>query len=173
MFEDDVTWPEYAILIQVGGMMNVIWIMFAFFWLLSILIHVVFRLSIVARWLENVIYLLFLATVFSGAGGPSAFNGDLNKWDVAKVTSMSQSKSIRTSENDLTCDMTWTHVSVIGGLRRSLGLLVMMSFEVGREVVLKNAGEIDCTHCKNVCGLWQWVMFLWDFLVVFHAFWPL
>jgi hypothetical protein len=29
----------------------------------------------------------------------------------------------------------------------------MMSFEVGREVVLKNAGEIDCTHCKNVCGL--------------------
>ncbi len=80
--------------------------MFAFFWLLSILINVVFRLSFVARWLENVIYLLFLATVFSGAGGPSAFNGDLNKWDVAKVTSMSQSKSIRISENDLTCDMT-------------------------------------------------------------------
>jgi surface protein len=34
----------------------------------------------------------FLATVFSGA---SAFNGDLNQWDVAKVTTMAASKSIR------------------------------------------------------------------------------
>jgi surface protein len=39
----------------------------------------------------NVIGLLFLATAFWQA---SAFNGDLSQWDVAKVTSMSYSKSI-------------------------------------------------------------------------------
>ncbi len=31
-----------------------------------------------------------------------SFNGDLNQWDVAKVTTMSGSKSIRVVENDLT-----------------------------------------------------------------------
>ena len=41
----------------------------------------------------------FFATVFSGA---SAFNGDLSQWDVAKVTSMSYSKSISILEKDLT-----------------------------------------------------------------------
>ena len=41
----------------------------------------------------------FLATVFFDA---SAFNGDLNQWDVAKVTTMSSSKSTRIVENDLT-----------------------------------------------------------------------
>ncbi len=28
-------------------------------------------------------------------------------------------------------------------------------------------------HCNTVCRLWQTVMFLWDFLMRFHAFWPL
>ena len=46
----------------------------------------------------NVIGFLFLATVF---GQASAFNGDLNQWDVAQVTDMSASKSIRMLENDL------------------------------------------------------------------------
>jgi hypothetical protein len=41
----------------------------------------------------------FLATVFSSA---SAFNRDLNQWDVAKVAVMSYSKLIRILENDLT-----------------------------------------------------------------------
>ena len=41
----------------------------------------------------------FLATVFADA---SAFDGDLSQWDVAKVTDMSWSKSIRIVENDLT-----------------------------------------------------------------------
>ena len=41
----------------------------------------------------------FLATVFQG---DSAFNGDLRLWNVAKVTDMSDSKSIRIVENDLT-----------------------------------------------------------------------
>jgi surface protein len=41
-----------------------------------------------------------LATVFWGAF--KSFNGDLNKWDVAKVTDMSDSKSIRIVESDLT-----------------------------------------------------------------------
>ena len=40
----------------------------------------------------------FLATVF---GYASAFNGDLSKWDVAKVSTMSSSKSIRIVANDL------------------------------------------------------------------------
>jgi surface protein len=42
--------------------------------------------------------LSFLATVFANA---SAFNGDLSQWDVATVTDMSWSKSIRIGENDL------------------------------------------------------------------------
>ncbi len=41
----------------------------------------------------------FLATVFNGAG---AFNGDLSRWDVATVTYMSESKSIRIAENGST-----------------------------------------------------------------------
>jgi hypothetical protein len=40
----------------------------------------------------------FFATVFVLA---DAFNGDLNQWDVAKVTTMQSSKSIRILENDL------------------------------------------------------------------------
>jgi hypothetical protein len=40
----------------------------------------------------------FLATVFRSA---FAFNGDLNQWDVATVTTMQYSKSIRILENDL------------------------------------------------------------------------
>jgi hypothetical protein len=32
----------------------------------------------------------------------SVFNGDLNQWDVAKVTTMPGSKSIRILENDVT-----------------------------------------------------------------------
>ena len=61
--------------------------------------RVVFHLSFLARCRVNVIGLLFLATVFYGA---STFNGDLNQWDVAKVTDMGGSKSIRMLENDLT-----------------------------------------------------------------------
>jgi hypothetical protein len=41
----------------------------------------------------------FLATVFEEA---STFNGDLSQWDVATVTSMSWSKSIRVVEIVLT-----------------------------------------------------------------------
>jgi hypothetical protein len=38
----------------------------------------------------NVIGLVFLATVF---GLASVFNGNLNQWDVAKVTDVAESKS--------------------------------------------------------------------------------
>jgi surface protein len=41
----------------------------------------------------------FLVTVFADA---SAFNGDLSRWDVAKVTDMYRSKSICIVENGLT-----------------------------------------------------------------------
>jgi surface protein len=64
----------------------------------------------------------FLGTVFWGA---SAFNGDLSQWDVAKVTSMSESKSIRVVENDLT----FRELMLLCDCRvqsRGLGLVVMM-----------------------------------------------
>ncbi len=57
----------------------------------------------------------FLATVFEAA---SAFNGDLNQWDVATVTTMHGSKPIRLVENDLTWRelvLLWLEGSV-GGL---------------------------------------------------------
>ena len=48
----------------------------------------------------NVIGLLVFATVFRS----SAFNGVLDQWDVAKVTTMSYSKSIRiVLKNAMTC----------------------------------------------------------------------
>ncbi len=47
----------------------------------------------------NIIGLSFLATVFFQA---SVFNGDLNQWDVAKVTNMRGSKLIRIRTNALT-----------------------------------------------------------------------
>ncbi len=50
----------------------------------------------------NVIGLFFIATVFICLGEDSDFNGDLNLWDVAKVTDMFASKSISIVENDLT-----------------------------------------------------------------------
>jgi hypothetical protein len=43
--------------------------------------------------------LSFLVTVFDGE---RAFNRDLNQWDVAEVTRMPFSKSIRILENDVT-----------------------------------------------------------------------
>jgi surface protein len=53
----------------------------------------------------------FLATVFSKA---SAFNGDLNQWDVAEVTDMTASKSTRIVEND--------YAIVIEGFSRGFGV---------------------------------------------------
>ncbi len=59
-----------------------------------------FRLLFLRALTLNVIgFLVLLATVFESA---SAFNGDLSKWDVAKVTTISGSESIRIVENDLT-----------------------------------------------------------------------
>jgi surface protein len=56
----------------------------------------------------------------------SAFNEDLSQWDVAKVTTMGRSKSIRIVENDLT----WRELMLLCDWRRvqskGLALLVMM-----------------------------------------------
>jgi hypothetical protein len=57
----------------------------------------------------NVIGLLFLAIVFYTT---SFFNGDLHQWDVAKVTTISYSKSIRIVENGRDVN---TCYCVIGG----------------------------------------------------------
>jgi hypothetical protein len=64
---------------------------------LSFVIRVVFRLSVNACWLANLICLFFPATVFY----LSVFNGDLSQWDVAKVTEMGYSKSMRSVDIDL------------------------------------------------------------------------
>ncbi len=52
----------------------------------------------------------FLATVFRFA---SAFNGDLSQWDVATVTSMSRSKSIRIVEEDLCVVVGVSHLHIV------------------------------------------------------------
>jgi hypothetical protein len=51
-----------------------------------------------------------------------AFNGNLNQWDVAYVTSMADSKSIRIVD-----------AIVIGGFSREFGLVVMMCCKDGGE----------------------------------------
>ena len=83
----------------VGGVMYVIWRMFAFFGVFEYFDQgSSFRLLFLRVDCEcNRPF--FLATVFYSA---SAFNGDINQWDVAKVTTMYQSKSIRILYNDLT-----------------------------------------------------------------------
>ena len=55
----------------------------------------------------------YLATVFNAA---SAFNGDLNQWNVATVTTMQYSKSIRI----------WRMTCLIVGFSRGFGLVVMI-----------------------------------------------
>jgi surface protein len=65
-------------------------------------------------------------------GYASAFNGDLNQWDVAKVADMHYSKSIRIVEKWL--NVTWTEAIWLEGSVGSLGLVVMMCCRDGREV---------------------------------------
>ncbi len=81
--------------------------MFAFFGLFEYLIRVLpsafFSCALIS----------FLATVFRSA---YAFNGDINQWDVAKVTTFYESKRIRIAENDLT--RLNSCYCVIGGFHR-------------------------------------------------------
>ncbi len=74
--------------------MSVIGRMFCLLWAVTVLFdqRVLLGLSVSCALTVHVIYLPVFASVFWGA---SAFNGDLNQWDVAKVTDMSSSKSIR------------------------------------------------------------------------------
>ncbi len=84
--------------VWVGGVMDVLQRMFAFFGLSQYCDQgssAFFSCVLTV----NVIDLLFLATVFFRA---SAFNGDLNQWNVATVTNMYRSKSIRILANALT-----------------------------------------------------------------------
>jgi hypothetical protein len=118
----------------------------------------------------------FLATVFFEA---SAFNGDLNQWDVAKVTSMHQSKSIHILENALTWRSTYI---VIGGFSRGLGLMVMMWSKFDREVgwrmwaiFLWDVMLFGLMRFHET-SLWYWCFFgcyeisLWDFMFLLHRF---
>ncbi len=107
----------------------------------------------------------FHVTVFQSA---SAFNGDLNQWDVATVTDMSYSKSIR---------IYWRiHAIMIGGLIK--GVLVWgddMMVEMVESWCWRMC-DIACipmAHCNNACGLWLTVILLCDVLTIFHGLWPL
>ncbi len=85
--------------VWVGGVMNVIWRMFAFFGQFGYYDQgssfCLLFLSVDCECNRP----FYLATVFYGA---SAFNGTLDQWDVATVTSLGGSKSIRIMANDLT-----------------------------------------------------------------------
>ncbi len=95
------TWSPHAIVIPggslgvwVGGVMYVIWRMFAFFGLSQYFDQGSSRLLFLRVGCECN-RPSFLATVFNEG---SVFNGDLNQWDVAKVTTMQASKLIRIVE---------------------------------------------------------------------------
>ncbi len=100
VWEDDVTWPEHAV-----GIEEWCW------WSDACNLKNVYLLWAVTVFWSGFLRLLvlrvdcesnrpsFLVTVFDGA---SAFNGDLDQWDVAKVTTMNGSKSIRIVENYVT-----------------------------------------------------------------------
>jgi surface protein len=86
----------------------------------------------------SVLSSFFLAAVFYQA---SAFNGDLNQWNVAKVTTMSNSKSIRIVENDVnSCYCYWR-------IQSGVGVGVDVLCKGGREMVLKHVGY--CVYCHN------------------------
>ncbi len=122
IFADDVTWPELALVIQRGSLLggsgwwsNVCNLKnIFFFWAVTVFWSGFFRLLFLRFDCERN-QPSFHATVFYFA---VAFNGDLNQWDVAKVTTMSFSKSIRILENDLSwCEimLLWLE-GTVGGL---------------------------------------------------------
>ncbi len=153
--------------VWVGEVMCVIWRrMFCLLWADTVFWSGFFRLLFL-RVGCKCNRLSFFAIVFEWE---SAFNGGLNRWDVAKVTTMSYSKPIRVIvENDLTWRelmLFWLEGSV-GGLGWWWWCDVKMV-----ERWCWRMREIKCTpmaHCNNVCDFWL----LWDVLMTFHAFWPL
>ncbi len=99
----------------------------------------------------------FLATVFYEA---SAFNGELNNWNVANVTKMYRSKSIHTYiENDLA----WRELMLLW-LKGSVGGLCWRWW---CDVKMVEIEGTPTAHFYIVCGLWLTVIFLWDFLMNF------
>ncbi len=125
----------------------------------------------------NVIGFLYRATVFYGA---SAFNGDLNQWDVAKVTNMKESKSKCIVENDLTWRelmLLWLEGSVVGlgwwwwcdvnmvECWCSCGRLSMFEDDVTwlEHALVIQGGSlgvwVGVYNLKNVCLLWAVTVF--------------
>ena len=104
MFDDIVTWPEHALVIQGGSLGGLGW------WSVVCNLMNVWPslgcLSILTRCFPPFLFLCvdfecnrdsLLATVFSGC---YEFNGDLNQWDVAKVSDVNKSKLIHIWQND-------------------------------------------------------------------------
>jgi surface protein len=105
MFEDDVTWPEHALVIQEGSLGGSRW------WSGICNLKNGYLLWLSQYFNQGSLAFFsrvvdcecnrppILATVFFGA---STFNGDLSQWDVTKVTNMFASKSVRILKNNLT-----------------------------------------------------------------------
>ncbi len=95
--------------------------------------------------------------LFDQASANSKY-GDLNQWDVAKVTYMSSSKS------NIYLDLTRTDFMLL----RLEGLVVGLGWWWWCDVKMEerwrwSIREIECTpmtHCDNICGLWLTVIFL-------------
>ncbi len=172
-FEDDVTSSEHALVIQGGSLgrfglvewLYLIWRMFCILWAVTVFWSEFFRLLFLRVDCECNRH-SFLATVIYGA---SAFNGDLNQWDVANVASMLYSKSIRILENDLT----W-HELMLLWLEGSVGGLSWWWWcDIKMVERWKNGGDwvySPMVHCNNYV-VWQTVIFVWDVLMIFHTFW--
>ncbi len=99
----------------------------------------------------------FLATVFYQA---TAFNRDLNQWDVAKVTTM------QTSKWRMTWLVTWTHAIVIEGFSRGVELMVMMWCKDCIEMVARRWCKLFFFDETRRHAFWQ----LWDVRVRLYAF---
>ncbi len=171
VWEDDVTWPELALVIQGGSLGGLGW------WSdICQLKNGCLLWAVTVFWSGFLRFLLlrfdcecnrpsFLATVFNGA---SVFNGDLDQWDVTAVTDMSYSKSIRILANDLT----WRDCRVQSG---GLGWWWWCDFKMVESWCwsMREIERTSMAHYDNVCGLWLTVILLWDVLMIFHAFGPL
>ncbi len=105
ILEDDIPWPEHALVIQGGPLGGLGWWSdvcklknVCLHWAVTVLASGFFRLVFLRVYCEYN-RPSFLVTVFNSA---SVFNRDLNVWDVATVTTMYSSKSIRIFRSDLT-----------------------------------------------------------------------
>jgi hypothetical protein len=166
MFEDDVTWPEHALVMQGGSLgglgwwsdVCIIWRMFAFFGLFEY-----FDQGSSANFscalTVNVICLLFLQQCFERLlnSTETSVSGTSRKLPICLV--VSQYAYLRLTWRDVNswfCD--WRVQSEVWGWWWWCAVKMV-------ERWCWRMREIECTpiaHCNNSCGLWLTVIFSWD-----------